>query len=45
VFGLLTSLAMLVALLGSLTLLPQLLETFKPLGPETKTVTEGLAQP
>lgn len=45
VFGLLTSLAMLVALVGSLTLLPQLLATFKPLGPETKTVTEGLAQP
>ncbi len=35
VFGLLTSLAMLVALTGSLTLLPQLLKTFKPLGPET----------
>ncbi len=34
VFGLLTSLAMLVALTGSLTLLPQLLITFKPLGPE-----------
>ncbi len=35
VFGLLTSLAMLVALVGSLTLLPQLLTTFKPLGAET----------
>jgi len=35
VFGLLTSLAMLVALTGSLTLLPQLLITFKPLGKET----------
>jgi predicted RND superfamily exporter protein len=35
VFGLLTSLAMLVALLGSLTLLPQLLIKFKPLGEET----------
>lgn len=35
VFGLLTSLAMLVALTGSLTLLPRLLITFKPLGPET----------
>ena len=35
IFGLLTSLAMLVALVGSLTLLPQLLATFKPLGPET----------
>jgi uncharacterized protein len=34
VFGLLTSLAMLVALLGSLTLLPQLLISFKPLGEE-----------
>ena len=34
VFGLLTSLAMLVALTGSLTLLPQLLITFKPLGAE-----------
>ncbi len=34
VFGLLTSLAMVVALIGSLTLLPQLLITFKPLGPE-----------
>lgn len=35
VFGLLTSLAMLVALIGSLTLLPQLLIRFKPLGKET----------
>ncbi len=35
VFGLLTSLAMLVALTGSLTLLPQLLITFKPLGEES----------
>ena len=34
VFGLLTSVAMLVALIGSLTLLPQLLITFKPLGSE-----------
>jgi hypothetical protein len=33
-FGLLTSLAMLIALAGALTLLPQLLITFKPLGPE-----------
>ena len=32
VFGLLTSLAMLVALTGSLTLLPQLLISFEPLG-------------
>jgi predicted RND superfamily exporter protein len=37
VFGLLTSLAMLVALTGSLTLLPQLLITFRPLGIETHT--------
>ena len=36
VFGLLTSFAMLVALVGSLTLLPQLLMTFKPLGPESR---------
>jgi len=35
VFGLLTSLAMLVALTGSLTLLPRLLISFKPLGAET----------
>jgi hypothetical protein len=33
-FGLLTSLAMLLALAGALTLLPQLLITFKPLGRE-----------
>ncbi len=44
VFGLLTSLAMLVALVGSLTLLPQLLATFKPLGPETTPITQGLPQ-
>ncbi|MGM0633795.1 MAG: efflux RND transporter permease subunit, partial [Pseudomonadota bacterium] len=37
VFGLLTSMAMLVALLGALTLLPRLLITFKPLGPEHGT--------
>lgn len=37
VFGLLTSLAMLVALTGSLTLLPQLLITFRPLGPEARS--------
>tara|TARA_B100000959_G_C14983477_1_gene624541 strand:+ start:725 stop:3205 length:2481 start_codon:yes stop_codon:yes gene_type:complete len=35
VFGLLTSLAMVVALTGSLTLLPQLLITFQPLGSES----------
>ncbi len=34
-FGLLTGLAMLIALLGALTLLPQLFIFFKPLGPET----------
>ncbi|MBT8148049.1 MAG: MMPL family transporter, partial [Gammaproteobacteria bacterium] len=39
VFGLLTSVAMLVALTGSLTLLPQLLITFKPLGAETAQST------
>jgi predicted RND superfamily exporter protein len=33
-FGLLTGLAMLIALIASLTLLPQLLVTFKPFGPE-----------
>jgi len=35
VFGLLTGIAMLAALLGALTLLPQLLISFKPLGPES----------
>ncbi|OGT70260.1 MAG: hypothetical protein A3H44_01045 [Gammaproteobacteria bacterium RIFCSPLOWO2_02_FULL_57_10] len=35
VFGLLTSIAMMVALLGALTLLPQLLIAFKPLGGES----------
>ena len=34
-FGLLTGLAMVVALLNNLTLLPLLLLVFKPLGPET----------
>ena len=34
-FGLLTSIAMFIALTGALTLLPQLLITFKPLGKET----------
>ncbi|NQV68685.1 MAG: RND family transporter [Pseudohongiella sp.] len=42
VFGLLTSLAMLVALIGSLTLLPQLLITFKPLGDETQSSSESI---
>jgi uncharacterized protein len=41
VFGLLTSLAMLVALTGSLTLLPQLLIYFKPLGVESQPSTVG----
>lgn len=40
VFGMLTSIAMLVALLGSLTLLPQLLITFKPLGVEQSSGVE-----
>ncbi len=35
-FGLLTSLAMCLALAGALTLLPQLLIMFKPLGPEAE---------
>ena len=35
-FGLLTGLAMLIALLSALTLLPQLLIVFKPLGDESK---------
>jgi predicted RND superfamily exporter protein len=34
-FGLLTGLAMLIALLAALTLLPQLLIVFKPFGPES----------
>ena len=38
VFGLLTSIAMLIALFGALTLLPQLLIAFKPLGPEHEFV-------
>jgi len=35
IFGMLTSIAMMVALLGALTLLPQLLIAFRPLGGET----------
>lgn len=35
-FGVLTGLAMLASIVGSLLLLPQLIITFKPLGPETK---------
>jgi predicted RND superfamily exporter protein len=38
-FGLLTGLAMLIALIGSLTLLPQLLIVFKPFGAEVKEKT------
>jgi predicted RND superfamily exporter protein len=34
-FGLLTGLAMVIALIGALTLLPELLVVFKPFGPET----------
>ena len=34
-FGLLTGLAMAIALIGALTLLPQLIVVFKPFGPET----------
>ncbi len=41
-FGLLTGLAMLIALLAALTLLPQLLIVFKPFGPE-KIQTNGPA--
>jgi uncharacterized protein len=40
VFGLLTSIAMLVALLGALTLLPQLLISFKGLGPESHPASD-----
>jgi predicted RND superfamily exporter protein len=43
VFGLLTSVAMLVALLGALTLLPQLLITFTALGPERHPVSRRSA--
>jgi predicted RND superfamily exporter protein len=35
-FGLLTGFAMLIALIGALTLLPQLLVVFKPFGPEVE---------
>jgi predicted RND superfamily exporter protein len=37
-FGLLTGLAMLIALTSALTLLPKLIVVFKPFGPEAKTV-------
>ena len=36
-FGLLTGLAMLIALVAALTLLPQLLVVFKPFGPEVES--------
>ena len=39
-FGLLTGLAMLIALMAALTLLPQLLVVFKPFGPEVKENTK-----
>ena len=41
VFGLLTSIAMLVALVGALTLLPQLLISFKGLGPESHPTNQA----
>ena len=41
-FGLLTSLAMVLSLAGSLTLLPQLLIIFKPLGQETDTASPAV---
>ena len=40
-FGLLTSLSMLLSLAGSLTVLPHLLVTFKPLGPELSLIHQG----
>ncbi len=42
-FGLLTGLAMVIALIAAMTLLPQLIILIKPLGPEgEKSVSEGL---
>jgi predicted RND superfamily exporter protein len=41
-FGLLTGTAMFAALMGALLLLPQLIITFKPLGPEAETVATDL---
>jgi len=41
-FGLLTGLAMLIALIAALTLLPQLLILFKPFGPEAHGNSEGI---
>ena len=45
VFGLLTSVAMIAALTGALTLLPQLLLTFRPLGPEHRPAGTDHGQP
>jgi len=44
VFGLLTSIAMVAALTGALTLLPQLLITFRPLGPEHRVAGASTRQ-
>jgi uncharacterized protein len=41
-FGLLTGLAMFIALIAALTLLPQLLTVFKPFGPEAKGHSKGI---
>jgi len=41
-FGLLTGLAMLMALIAALTLLPQLLIVLKPFGPEARGNSEGI---
>ncbi len=41
-FGLLTGLAMFIALIASLTLLPQLLILFKPFGPGAQGNSEGI---
>jgi hypothetical protein len=40
-FGLLTGMAMLIALMAALTLLPELLVVFKPFGPEVKENPRG----
>jgi len=42
-FGLLTGLAMFIALIASLSLLPQLIIFFKPLGPDTSLVKANLS--
>jgi len=41
-FGLLTGLAMLIALITALTLLPQLIVVFKPFGQEAKETLKGM---